>query len=87
MAKDKLGPADKADIVVLRGLGYSGDDIAERLSVTSDAIYYWLAKYKRRSEQVGPVWAFIEVMIQAGPAYPLLAALRGIGAPPEQQPQ
>lgn len=74
----KLDPVKKADIVILRGLGYSTTEIAEKLGVSPQLVSYHLKELKKRAEKVGPQWAFLEAMIQAGPAYPLFRALYGI---------
>jgi len=74
--KNKLSLADRADIVILRGMGYSIREISEKLNVAENTISYWLNKNRARAEKVGPHWAFLEVIMQAGPAYPIFKILK-----------
>ena len=71
----KLDPIKRADILILRGLGYSTTEIAEKLNISPQLVSYYLSNFKRRAEEVGAHWAFIEVLLQAGPAYPLFSVL------------
>lgn len=78
--KMKLDPIKKADILILRGLGYSTTEIAERLNISPQLVSYYLAKFKERADKVGPQWAFVEVLIQAGPMYPLFRIINKMGS-------
>jgi len=62
---EKIDPIKRADIMLLRGLGYSITEIA-------------VNKFKERAEKVGYQWAFVEILLQAGPAYPLFSVFNGL---------
>jgi len=67
--KDKLSPEDRADIFILRGLGYTTKEIAEKLGVTEPTVSYHISRFRERAEKVSPKWAFMEIILQAGPLY------------------
>jgi len=71
----KLDPVKKADIAIMRAVGYSTVEIAEKLNVTPQLVSYYLNQFKERAEKTNPHWAFLEVILQAGPAYPLFSVL------------
>jgi len=78
---DRLSPEEKADICLLKAVGFTNQEIAEELGVTEAAIRYHLEKLKRRAKEVSPEWALAEVLLGAGPGYPVF---RFIGIRPEE---
>ena len=71
----KLDSVKKADMAIMRAMGYSTAEIAERLNVTPQLVSYYLNQFKQRAEKTNPHWAFLEIILQAGPAYPLFSVL------------
>jgi len=71
----KLNPVKKADIAVMRAMGYPTTEIAEKLGISHQLVSYYLNQFRKRAEKVGVHWAFLEVILQAGPAYPLFSVL------------
>lgn len=74
----KLDAVKRADLMILRGLGYSTVEIAEMLGVSPQLVSYYLNAFKQRAEKAGHHWAFVEILLQAGPAYPLFSLLNRI---------
>ena len=72
---EKLNSTKKADILILRAVGYSTREIAEKLGVSQQLVSYHLTKVKKRAEETNPLWAFMEVLMKAGPGYPLISTL------------
>ncbi|MBU2559869.1 hypothetical protein KKA03_03150 [archaeon] len=69
---------DKAEIVVLRGLGYTQEEIANKIGVTKEAVSYHLGKFKDRANEVGVNRAYSEIMLLAGPNFALQNVLKTI---------
>jgi len=72
---EKIDPIKRADIMLLRAVGYSITEIADRLNTSPQLVSYYLNAFKQRAEQTGHHWAFVEILLQAGPAYPLFGLL------------
>jgi len=78
---NRLSPEEKADICLYRAVGLTNQEIAEELGVTEATIRYHLGKLKKRAKEVSPEWALAEVLLGAGPGYPVF---RFIGIRPEE---
>ena len=66
MAVKRLNNRDIADIVKLRGLGFSQTDIANRLGVKQSAIQYQLARINKRARNEGIEDVFLALIVGAG---------------------
>lgn len=73
-----MNDEDKAEILVLRGLGYTQEEIAREIGVTKEAIDYHLGKFKERANKVGANRAYSEIMLLAGPNFALQNVLKTI---------
>ncbi len=72
LEKDKLTNSDIADIAVMTAMGFKSREIADSLGITEQAVGYWQQKFRERAVEIGnPRWAFAEVLLRAGPAYPI----------------
>jgi len=80
----KLTNKEKADIVFLRGTGYTNSQIAEKLDISVSTVEYQLRRIRERAEEVGPLWTFIETVLAAGPDYPLFRFAAPFGVRPEE---
>jgi len=60
---EKIDPMKRADILILRGLGYSITEIADKLNTSPQLVSYHLNKFKERAEKVGYQWAFVEILL------------------------
>ena len=79
MVVERVDPIKRAEIVLLRGLGYSTVEIAEKLGISHQLVSYHLSKLKERAEKLkNPYWAFLEVILQAGPAFPLFSIINNL---------
>ena len=61
---------DLLRMVVLRGLGYSQEQIASELGVTQNTVSYYLSRFEERAKREGPTVVFWSLVL--GP----------LGAPP-----
>jgi len=75
----KLDSIKKADIAIMRATGYSTTEIAEKLNISPQLVSYYLNQFKKRAEKASPHWIFLEIILQAGPAYPIFSMLNKIG--------
>jgi len=69
MEKDKLTAQDKADIAIMRAVGFTNREIAQKLKVSEPTVSYHLAKFRERAQQVSAQWALAEIILAAGPLY------------------
>jgi len=53
---------DRAQIVVLRGLGYRQGEIAEKLGLTIGQVNYHLAEINKESEERGVTATYMKVL-------------------------
>lgn len=66
MAERRLTERDIAEIVKMRGLGYSQSEIAHQLGVSQGAVQYQLAKINGRAQREGIDNTFLALLIGAG---------------------
>ena len=66
MTVKRLNDRDIAEIVKLRGLGFSQTDIADRLGVKQSAIQYQLARINERARTEGIEDVFLALIVGAG---------------------
>ena len=66
MPEKRLSDKDIAEIVKMRGLGFSQSEIALRLGVRQSAIQYQLAKINERAQREGIDDVFLALIIGAG---------------------
>lgn len=66
MIERRLTQRDIAEIVKMRGLGYSQDEIAQFLGVSQSAIQYQLARINERARNDGNDDTFLALLIGAG---------------------
>jgi len=62
----KLKQGDLGRIVILRGLGYSQAEIAEKLGVTGAAIQYRLKQINKRAREEGNNQTFTKLVFGEG---------------------
>ncbi|MBU7027221.1 MAG: helix-turn-helix domain-containing protein [Theionarchaea archaeon] len=65
MIEKRLTPRDIAEIVKMRGLGYSQAEIAQQLGVSQSAIQYQLSKINERARNEGNDDTFLALIIGA----------------------
>ena len=65
MSERRLTPQDLAQVVKLRGLGYSQAEIAEHLNVSQSAIQYQLTKINNRARNEGNDDTFLALVVGA----------------------
>lgn len=66
MKPQRLTPKEIAQIVKMRGLGYSQAEIAEELGVSQSAIQYQLQRIKKRAQKEGGDDTLIALLMGAG---------------------
>ncbi len=67
---ERVTPKKLMDIVVLRGMGYTNSQIAERLGISVSTVEYHVSKLREKAEELGdPYLAFARTLIDAGPDY------------------
>ena len=71
MVGKKITPQKLADMVILRGIGYSNSEIAEKMEVSVSTIEYHFRELKKRAEETTPYQVALEVLMSAGPLYAL----------------
>lgn len=65
MFERRLTERNIAEIVKMRGLGYSQAEIAQRLSVSQSAVQYQLARINERARNEGDDDTFLALLIGA----------------------
>ena len=65
MSERRLAPQDIAQIVKLRGLGYSQAEIAQHLNVSQSAIQYQLTRINERARNQGDDDTFLALVVGA----------------------
>lgn len=66
MTVKRLNDRDIAEIVKLRGLGFSQTDIGNRLGVKQSAVQYQLARINERARNEGIEDVFLALIVGAG---------------------
>ena len=66
MSERRLTERDIAEIVKMRGLGYSQGEIAQQLSVSQSAVQYQLARINERAQSEGNDDVFLALLLGAG---------------------
>ncbi|MCZ7401209.1 MAG: helix-turn-helix domain-containing protein [Candidatus Methanoperedens sp.] len=66
MPERRLTEKEIAEIIKMRGLGYSQEDIAQRLGVSQSAIQYQLARINKRAKKEGDDDTFNAILVGAG---------------------
>lgn len=66
MVERRLTEREIAEIVKMRGLGYSQSEIARQLGVSQGAVQYQLAKINERAQKEGIDKTFLALLIGAG---------------------
>lgn len=66
MPERRLTEREIAEIIKMRGLGYSQEDIARRLGVSQSAIQYQLARINKRAQREGDDDTFTAILVGAG---------------------
>ena len=66
MNEKRLTEREIADIVKMRGLGYSQTEIAKHLKVSQSAVQYQLARIRERAQRDGDDNTFAALLIAAG---------------------
>ena len=70
MVEEKITPKKLMDLVILRGMGYTNKQVAERLGVSVPTIEYHVSKLREKAEELkDPHLAFAQVLINSGPDY------------------
>jgi len=54
----------KADMVALRGAGYSNIEIGRKLGISESTVRYHLGNIRERAKETSPYWAFAEVFFK-----------------------
>ena len=67
MAVKRLNNRDIAEIVKLRGLGFSQTDIGKRLGVKQSAVQYQLARINKRARNEGIEDVFLALIVSSVP--------------------
>lgn len=66
MSERRLTNKDIAEIVKMRGLGYSQAEIAQQLGVSQSAVQYQLARINERAQREGNDDVFLALLVGAG---------------------
>ena len=74
----KLDSIKRADIAIMRATGHSTTEIAEKLNISPQLVSYYLNQFKKKAKKTNPQWTFLEIILQAGPAYPIFSMLNKI---------
>ena len=62
----RLSRKEIAQIVKMRGLGYSQSDIAQVIGISQSGVQYQLSKLRRRAEEEDEDDLFLEMLVAAG---------------------
>ena len=64
-----MGPKQFADLVFLKGVGYSNEEVAEKLDVSVRTIQRHLSELKEEAGRTNPQQVVARIIIEAGPEY------------------
>ena len=83
MPVKKIGPTELADLLFMRAVGWSDQEIADKLDVSLRTVQRHIAEIRKRADDIGPQLAVLEVVTRAGPAYGIFR-LSPLGKTPDE---